>query len=117
MYAAIDTVVQHVSTVRVLFPANGGLPVSGYAASKLASIKVMEYFGAENPGLRIISVHPGIVTESEGRRKMVKETGMDWPVDLPAHFLVWAASEEADFLKNKLVFVGWDVNELKARKE
>lgn len=38
-------------------------------------------------------------------------------VNLPAHFLVWAASKEAEFLKNKFVFAGWDVNELKARKD
>jgi hypothetical protein len=38
-------------------------------------------------------------------------------VNLPAHFLVWAASEESTFLKNKLVFAAWDVEELKARKD
>ncbi|KAI1779912.1 hypothetical protein F4818DRAFT_437207 [Hypoxylon cercidicola] len=60
--------------------------------------KVMEYFGAENPGLRVVSVHPGVVTQSEGGRR-------------------FAASEEADFLKNKFVFAAWDVDELKARKD
>ncbi|KAI1382112.1 NAD(P)-binding protein [Hypoxylon crocopeplum] len=119
-HAAADAVVLHLGTAGALFPANAALPMSGYAASKLASVKVMEYFGAENPGLRVVSVHPGIVTESEGGRKMVEESGMEWPgddINLPAHFLVWAASKEADFLKNKFVFAGWDVDELKARKE
>ncbi|OTA53585.1 NAD(P)-binding protein [Hypoxylon sp. EC38] len=119
-HAAADAVVLHLGTAGAVFPANGGWPMSGYAASKLASIKVMEYFGAENPGLRVISVHPGIVTETEGGRKMIEETGMEFPSDdinLPAHFLVWAASKEAEFLKNKFVFARWDVDELKARKE
>lgn len=38
-------------------------------------------------------------------------------VNLPAHFLVWATSEEAKFLKNKFVFANWDVEELKARAD
>lgn len=36
-------------------------------------------------------------------------------VSLPADFLVWAASPEAEFLKGKLVWSNWDVEELRAR--
>jgi NAD(P)-dependent dehydrogenase (short-subunit alcohol dehydrogenase family) len=32
-----------------------------YAASKMASAKMFEYLGAENRGLRVVNVHPGIV--------------------------------------------------------
>lgn len=38
-------------------------------------------------------------------------------VELPAHFLVWIASHEAAFLRNKFVWANWDVEELKARAE
>lgn len=38
-------------------------------------------------------------------------------VSLPADFLVWIASPEAEFLKNKIVFAAWDVDELKARQK
>lgn len=38
-------------------------------------------------------------------------------VELPAHFLVWIASDEATFLRNKFVWANWDVEELKARAE
>jgi hypothetical protein len=38
-------------------------------------------------------------------------------VELPAHFLVWIASDEAAFLRNKFVWANWDVEELKARAE
>jgi hypothetical protein len=31
--------------------------------------------------------------------------------------LVWAASDEAKFLKNKFVFANWDVDEMKARAQ
>ncbi|KAI0383908.1 NAD(P)-binding protein [Hypomontagnella monticulosa] len=119
-HAASDAVVLHLGTAGVLFPAAMAPPMSGYAASKLASVKVMEYFGAENKGVRVVSVHPGVVPDTEGGRRMVKESGMDWPgddINLPAHFLVWAASAEAGFLKDKFVFAGWDVEELKARKD
>ncbi|XXG94578.1 p24 complex component [Hypoxylon texense] len=122
-HGAADAAVLSLGTAGALGRAGAGpgLPVSGYAASKLAAVKAMEYFGAENPGLRVVSVHPGIVTSSEGGEKFVRESGLhDWPSDdinLPAHFLVWAASKEADFLKNKFVFATWDVDELKARKD
>ncbi|KAI0164821.1 hypothetical protein GGR57DRAFT_213280 [Xylariaceae sp. FL1272] len=115
--ASPSAVFLHIGTAGALFPAQ--IPMSGYAVSKLAAIKLMEYFGAENPGLRVLTVHPGIVPGTEGGQKMVKESGVEWQgddVDLPAHFLVWAASEEAKFLKSKLVFANWDVDELKARQ-
>lgn len=81
-HAAADAVVLHYSTAGALAPAAGGLPVSGYAASKLASVKVMEFFAVENPKLRVISIHPGIVTTSEGGEAFVKEAGIkDWPSD------------------------------------
>ncbi|KAK8048548.1 short chain dehydrogenase citE [Apiospora phragmitis] len=112
----------NLSTAGALFPANGALPMSAYAASKLEAIKVMEYVGAEtDPGvLRVLSVHPGVVPETEGGRAMAKESGIVWEgddINQPAHFLVWAASKEAEFLRNKLVFAAWDVDELVARKE
>ncbi|KAK4888865.1 hypothetical protein LTR49_028821 [Elasticomyces elasticus] len=34
-------------------------------------------------------------------------------IDLPASFLVWAASNEAKFLNGKFVWAQWDVDELK----
>ena len=37
--------------------------------------------------------------------------------ELPGNFVVWLASEEAKFLKNRYVWANWDVDELKARKE
>lgn len=38
-------------------------------------------------------------------------------VSLPADFLVWIASPQADFLNGKLVFSSWDVEELAGRKK
>ncbi|KAI0466430.1 hypothetical protein F4859DRAFT_301068 [Xylaria cf. heliscus] len=116
--ASPQAVVLQLGTAGAFFPAQ--LPMSGYAVSKLALVKLMEYFGAENPGLRVITVHPGIVPGTEGGKRMVAQSGIEWPgddINLPAHFLVWAASDEAKFLKNKFVFANWDVDELKAREQ
>lgn len=38
-------------------------------------------------------------------------------VELPAHFFVWLASKEGEFLRSKMVWSSWDVEELKAKKE
>jgi hypothetical protein len=38
-------------------------------------------------------------------------------VDLSGHFCLWLVSPEADFLRSKFVWVNWDADELKARKE
>ena len=37
--------------------------------------------------------------------------------DLPASFCVWLASGESDFLKGRLVWANWDVNEMKAKAQ
>jgi hypothetical protein len=36
-----------------------------------------------------------------------------WKEDLPAHFAVWAASPEAEFLHGRFVLANWDVDEMK----
>lgn len=38
-------------------------------------------------------------------------------VDLPGHFYVWLASDEAKFLKGKYVWANWDAKELLERAE
>jgi hypothetical protein len=37
------------------------------------------------------------------------------PADLAGSFTVWLCSPEATFLKNKLVWANWDVDEMKAK--
>ncbi len=38
-------------------------------------------------------------------------------VSLPADFMVWSVSQDAAFLKGKLIWCNWDVDELKAKKD
>lgn len=37
--------------------------------------------------------------------------------DLPGHFMVWLVSLEGEFLKGKFLWVNWDVDELRSRKD
>ena len=34
-------------------------------------------------------------------------------VNLPAHFIVWSASPQAEFLHGRFIWANWDINELK----
>ncbi|KAJ5674976.1 Glucose/ribitol dehydrogenase [Penicillium maclennaniae] len=52
----------------------------------------------------------GFAAEARG----VKATGIEDHVSLPAHFCVWLASPEAQFLKSKFLWANWDIDELKA---
>jgi hypothetical protein len=38
-------------------------------------------------------------------------------VNLPADFVVWAVSSDAKFLRAKVVWSNWDIDELKAMKK
>ena len=94
---------------------------SAYSASKLALTKVDEYLAIENPSLRVFTVHPGII-ETNMIRKAMQSTGRVPPPEffddasLPANFMVWLASPEADFLKSRYLWANWDVEEMIARK-
>ncbi|KAH8691549.1 hypothetical protein BGW36DRAFT_388550 [Talaromyces proteolyticus] len=91
--------------------------MSAYGGSKLAATKFFEYVQAENPDLQVINLAPGVIV-TELQQKII-DAGIILPYDdikLPAHFTVWAASPEAAFLKGKLIWCNWDIDELKAKK-
>ena len=131
------------STILSLTTAGAHIPaipsLSSYAASKLAAVKFFDYVAAEYPQVRVVNVHPGILDTAMGGKG--REAGMNLPFDdsrlplwscfemhrrkradlslevsLSAHFLVWAASPEAEFLKGRLLWSNWDVPELIARR-
>ncbi|CAH0025025.1 unnamed protein product [Clonostachys rhizophaga] len=112
-YAAEGAHVLHISTaIAHMPPLEPG--VSAYAASKIAATKLFDYIAIENPGLHVVNVHPGLIESKMSQRS--GHGGMDH-IDLPGHFCLWLVSPEAGFLKGKFVWVNWDVNELKARKD
>ncbi|KAL2831002.1 hypothetical protein BJY01DRAFT_260670 [Aspergillus pseudoustus] len=87
--------------------------VFSYAATKAAALKMFDYFALENPGIHVVNIQPGIIaTEVNPRITAGPDT-----VQLPAHFLVWLASDEAKFLKGKFVWANWDAQELMAQAD
>lgn len=111
-YAAVNATVISVNSAVAHV---GFLPGhSGYAAAKAASAKMFDYFRAENPGIRVVQFHPGVVMTEMASKSV--DAGTDLPFDdvsLPAAFAVWSASPEAGFLNGKYVWPHWDVDELK----
>ncbi|KAG5753161.1 hypothetical protein H9Q72_003822 [Fusarium xylarioides] len=82
--------------------------VFSYAAAKAAALKMVDYFAFENPRIHVVSIQPGIIATGINPDLSV---GFD-TVELPAHFMVWLASEEAEFLKGKFAWANWDAQEL-----
>lgn len=90
---------------------------SGYNSSKLGQARIFETLRFEHPEVRFISIHPGQV-DTDG----FDRSGAPRPADmtegmLAGEFFAWAASDEADFLRDRFVWAEWDIDELKAKKE
>ena len=132
----------NLTTAGILFPPFPGM--GAYVSSKMAAVKLLEAFAAENPQVRLHNVHPGFLKTAMSAKLEEKvqlpyayddskytpnlslvanmsaievTNHSSFVVSLPADFLVWIASPEAEFLKNKIVFSSWDVEELKGRKK
>jgi NAD(P)-dependent dehydrogenase (short-subunit alcohol dehydrogenase family) len=125
-----DGIIINVSSALSLLSGPG---TSAYAVSKEAGLRFFQIVGMENEGLRIVSVHPGVVgTDMNAKTELAPmddgtlslplqcsairglriDLLMNDAVSLPADFMVWLASEEAAFLKGKYVWANWDVTEL-----
>ncbi|KAI1360182.1 cellulase signal transduction associated dehydrogenase [Xylaria arbuscula] len=107
----------NLTTAGILFPPFKGM--GAYVSSKMAAVKLLQAFAAENPHVRLHNVHPGFL-DTAMSTELSKSVKLPFSFDdlsLPADFLVWIASPEASFLQGKLVFSSWDVDELKARKK
>ncbi|KAL6856712.1 putative NADP(+)-dependent dehydrogenase [Trichoderma novae-zelandiae] len=107
----------NLTTAGILFPPFPGM--GAYVSSKMAAVKLLQSFAAENPQVRLHHVHPGFL-DTAMSAQLSKTTKLPFDFDdisLPADFLVWIASPEAKFLNGKLVFSSWDVDELKSREK
>lgn len=92
--------------------------MSAYIVSKLAQIKLLELIDVEQPGLRVFSVHPGLV-KAENGRGVVIDAFTPFAVDsaaLTAGLTLWLDTPRADFLKGGYLHSNWDVNELEQHK-
>ncbi|KAL2837443.1 hypothetical protein BJX68DRAFT_221018 [Aspergillus pseudodeflectus] len=104
----------NVSTIAIhkpdLAPAN-----LNYGASKNAAVLLLQLMARNVPDheIQIISFHPGAVLTETARAHGYDENTIPWDdVDVPGHFAVWAASDEAKFLHGRFVHATWDVTEL-----
>ncbi|KDN62806.1 hypothetical protein CSUB01_02715 [Colletotrichum sublineola] len=107
----------NLTTAGILFPPFPGM--GAYVSSKMAAVKLLQAFAAENPHVRLHHVHPGFL-DTAMSAQLAKTTKLPFGFDdisLPADFLVWIASAEAKFLNGKIVFAAWDVEELKSREK
>jgi NAD(P)-dependent dehydrogenase (short-subunit alcohol dehydrogenase family) len=53
--------------------------MGGYAVSKIAASKLMDYFGMENPNVRVMTIHPGVLRSAMNDKSM--EAGLVLPFD------------------------------------
>ncbi|KAL8671299.1 MAG: hypothetical protein Q9168_004201 [Polycauliona sp. 1 TL-2023] len=107
----------NLTTAGILFPPFPGM--GAYTSCKMAVVKLLEAFAGENPQVRLHNVHPGLLKTAMAA-KLEEKIKLPYAYDeisLPADFLVWIASPEAEFLRNKIVFASWDVEELKGREK
>ncbi|KAM0519054.1 hypothetical protein ACHAPE_004047 [Trichoderma viride] len=91
----------------------------GYGATKNAGTMMVQMIarGVEPEDMQVLSFHPGVVwTESVAKAGVTKDT-FEWDdANLPGHYAVWAASEEAKFLHGRFTWAAWDVEELKTEE-
>ncbi|KAF2678232.1 hypothetical protein K458DRAFT_463704 [Lentithecium fluviatile CBS 122367] len=111
----------------IVMPTKMLVGLSAYQNSKLAIVKTIGYLAIENPKIFCAAVHPGMVDMAMFHKSGASPDAL--PIDddesryfyseaflqLPASFMVWVTLPNAQFLNGKLVFVDWDVDELKAR--
>ncbi|MCJ1439508.1 hypothetical protein MMC27_008902 [Xylographa pallens] len=92
-------------------------PKSGYATSKVAGMRLMDYLAGDNPHVNVYTLHPGIVmSDMAVKSGAASEDELD-KAELPGGFCVWLASPEAVFLRNKVIWTNWDVEEMMAKKD
>ncbi|MCJ1315867.1 hypothetical protein MMC15_001187, partial [Xylographa vitiligo] len=112
--AAETATLINISSAAVHVPMQSLPKYSGYSASKLATTRIMDYVQQEQPLMRVFNLQPGSIKSDMNRKSGI--TGTD-DIELPAAFCVWLASRESDFVKGRLVWANWDVDELKQMEQ
>ncbi|KAF2801435.1 oxidoreductase [Mytilinidion resinicola] len=113
-YAATDAVAIDVNSAAAHL--NFMPKFASYSIAKLAVFRFWDSLAYTNPDISVFHIQPGVV-DTAGNREAggVATVGHSDDVSLPASFIVWLASPEARFLKNKFLWANWDVDELKAQ--
>jgi NAD(P)-dependent dehydrogenase (short-subunit alcohol dehydrogenase family) len=96
--------------IGMVFPGMGG-----YTAAKQAAARVMENLHAEQSGIRVFSLIPGIVDTD-----MTLEALMPYAKDtaaLSGSWTLFLSTPRAEWLRGSIVSVNWDIEEMEAHKD
>ncbi|KAK3213472.1 hypothetical protein GRF29_28g20766 [Pseudopithomyces chartarum] len=89
--------------------------LASYVLSKSAGTHFIQLLARQIPReqLQVVTMHPGTVFTDSLQNIGISEDMVPCDkVDLPGAFAVWAATEEAAFVHNRVVWATWDVTEL-----
>lgn len=88
---------------------------SAYGVSKIGEAQLVTFLQAENPDVRVVSMHPGVIDTEMNVKSGLPLTKDD--INLPSSFAVWLASPAADWVGGRFLWAHWDVDELSKRKD
>ncbi|KAH6951207.1 hypothetical protein BKA56DRAFT_682264 [Ilyonectria sp. MPI-CAGE-AT-0026] len=94
-----------------------GATMPAYVLSKTSGHLLLQSIAKETDPkkLQIINFHPGIILSESDRSIGLDENSFPFDHDdLPAHFAVWAATPEAEFLHGRFAWASWDVEEMRS---
>ncbi|XXG95758.1 hypothetical protein Hte_002029 [Hypoxylon texense] len=89
--------------------------MAGYTASKLALVRIMENLHAEQPGIRVFLLMPGIVM-TDMTLDSLKPYAKDTP-GLSGSWTLFLSTPRAEWMRGGLVSVNWDIEEMEAHKD
>ncbi|KAI0449729.1 NAD(P)-binding protein [Xylaria acuta] len=94
------------------FEINKATP--SYGLTKNAAALAMQLIALEVPAndMQVHSFHPGFIYTFSARELGYTDRSLFHHDDLPAHYAVWAASDEAAFLHGRYTWAEWDIGEL-----
>ncbi|KAI9807441.1 MAG: hypothetical protein M1833_000186 [Piccolia ochrophora] len=102
------------SAAHIAIPKSTAYGMSKAAFSRFLMHVQQDY---EAEGVRVHSFHPGSIMTDAAKSVGFSEEDFHYAdVQLAGDFAVWLASDEAGFLKGRLVWSEWDVEALKAKK-
>ncbi|PVH99279.1 NAD(P)-binding protein [Periconia macrospinosa] len=98
------------SAIGTVFPG-----LASYTASKLAIVSMMENIHAEQPGIRVFNLMPGIV-ETEMTMDTLRPYAKDSP-GLTGSWTLFLSTPRAEWMRGGIVSVNWDIEEMEAHKD
>jgi len=105
-FISLNTAAAHVG----VFPG-----FSSYSPSEMARGHLVSFLQAENPGLRVVSLHPGVLETEMGAKSGLPVSRDE--MSLPTGFAVWLAGPAAGWVGGKFFWAHWDVGELEGMKD